>query len=107
MFGYHPNGRIYTRRQSSRRRRSTNRLLLGLKGAGIGGGLAVALFALATLFGRLEGATPEEAQLRSLFGGVSVGLNGYVGAAVTMLALAVIIAVTARVTVRRTLRDLD
>jgi hypothetical protein len=34
-------------------------------------------------------------------------VNGYVGAAVTMLALAVIIAVTARITVRRTLRDLD
>ncbi len=82
-------------------------LLLGLKGAGIGGGIAVALFLGLTFLGRLEGATPEEAQLRSLFGGVAVGVNGYVGAAVTVLALAVIIAVTARVTVRRTLKEID
>jgi cell division transport system permease protein len=82
-------------------------LLLGLKGASIGGGVAVGLFLLISLFGRLEGPTPEEAQLRSLFGGVAVGLNGYVGAAVTVLALAVIIAVTARLTVRRTLREID
>ncbi len=82
-------------------------LLLGLKGASIGGGVAVGLFLLVSLFGRLEGATPEEAQLRSLFGGVSVGLNGYVGAAVTVLALGVIIAVTARMTVRRTLREIE
>ena len=34
-------------------------------------------------------------------------MNAYVGAAITVLALAVIIAVTARMTVRRTLRELD
>lgn len=82
-------------------------LLLGLKGASIGGALAVGLFLLVSVLGRLEGATPEEAQLRSLFGGMTVGLNGYVGSAITVLALAIIIAVTARLTVRRTLRDLD
>ena len=82
-------------------------LLLGLKGASIGGGIAMALFLLVGFLGRLEGPTPEEAQLRSLFGGVSVGLNGYIGSAITVLTLAVIIAITARMTVRRTLRDLD
>jgi cell division transport system permease protein len=82
-------------------------LLLGLKGASIGGALAVALFLLVSFLGELEGPTPEEAQLRSLFGGVSVGLNGYVGSAITVLALAVIIAITARLTVRRTLRELE
>jgi cell division transport system permease protein len=82
-------------------------LLLGLKGAGIGGAAAVGLFLTVGLFGRLEGPTPEEAQLRSLFGGMTVGLNGYVGAAVTVLALAVIIAATARMTVRRTLKEID
>lgn len=82
-------------------------LLLGLKGAGIGGGVAIALFLTASFFARLEGPTPEEAQLRSLFGGLSVGPNGYIGSLITVLALAVIIAVTARVTVRRTLRGLD
>ena len=67
----------------------------------------MALFLLLGFLGRLEGPTPEEAQLRSLFGGVSVGLNGYVGSVIVVLTLAVTIAITARMTVRRTLRDLD
>ena len=82
-------------------------LLLGLKGASIGGAIAAGLFLAVGFLGRLEGPTPEEAQLRSLFGGISVGWNGYVGAVITVLALAVIIATTARMTVRRTLRELD
>jgi cell division transport system permease protein len=82
-------------------------LLLGLKGAGIGGVLAVIIFLVAGFLGRLEGPTPEEAQIRSLFGGMAVGLNGYVGSAITVFALAIIIAGTARLTVRRTLRELD
>ena len=82
-------------------------LILGLRGAGIGGAAAAAMFLIIALFGRLEGSTPEEAQLRSLFGGLSVGLNGYIGAALTVIALAVIIAMTARFTVRRTLTELD
>ena len=82
-------------------------LLLGLKGASIGGAIAVVLFLALSFLGRLEGPTPEEAQLRSLFGGVSVGLNAYVGAVISVLAMGIIIAVTARMTVRRTLRDLD
>jgi cell division transport system permease protein len=82
-------------------------LILGLRGAGIGGAAAAAMFLIIAFFGRLEGPTPEEAQLRSLFGGLSVGLNGYIGAALTVIALAVIIAMTARFTVRRTLTELD
>jgi cell division transport system permease protein len=82
-------------------------LILGLRGAGIGGAAAASLFLLVSVFARLEGPTPEEAQLRSLFGGLSVGVTGYLGAAVTVLALAVIIAITARLTVRRTLTELD
>lgn len=82
-------------------------LILGLRGAGIGGAVAVALFLLVTLFARLEGPTPEEAQLRSLFGGFTVGPAGYLGAVLTVLALGIIIALTARVTVRRTLTELD
>lgn len=82
-------------------------LLLGLKGAGIGGGAAALIFAATSLIGRLDGPTPEEAQLRSIFGGLTVGPNGYVGAAITVLALALIIALTARLTVRRTLKEVD
>ena len=82
-------------------------LMLGLKGAGMGGAIAVLIFFAVGLFGRLEGPTPEEAQLRSIFGGLSVGPAGYVGAVITVLALALIIAAAARHTVRRTLRELD
>ena len=82
-------------------------LLLGLKGASMGGAIAIGLFLALSFLGRLEGPTPEEAQLRSLFGGVSVGTNAYIGAIVTVLALSIIIAATARMTVRRTLRELD
>jgi len=82
-------------------------LLLGLKGAGIGGMAAMGLFALLGIFGSLQGPTPEEAQLRSLIGGVSIGLPGYIGTALTIVLIAVIIAATARLTVRSTLRDLD
>jgi cell division transport system permease protein len=82
-------------------------LLLGLRGAGIGGAVAVLLFVLVRFFGQLEGSTPEEAQLRSLFGGLAVGMNGYIGAAITVILLALIIGLTARFTVSRTLRELD
>jgi cell division transport system permease protein len=82
-------------------------LLLGLKGAGMGGVAAAFLFLAISFFAQVKGPTPEEAQLRSLFGGLSVGLTGYLGSAITVIALAFLIAVTARLTVRRTLTDLD
>ncbi len=82
-------------------------LVLGLKGAGLGGLAAMALFALVSAFGSLQGPTPEEAQLRSLIGGFSIGPPAYVGTLVTIVLIAVIIAATARLTVRNTLRDLD
>ena len=83
-------------------------LLLGLKGAAHRRRDRGRRSSCSSSFlGRLEGPTPEEAQLRSLFGGVTVGLNGYVGAVIAVLALAIIIAITARLTVRRTLAELD
>jgi cell division transport system permease protein len=82
-------------------------LLLGLKGAGIGGAGAAVLFVAAGLFARMQGPSPEEAQLRSLFGELVVGPAGYVGVGLTILVLAGIIALTAGLTVRRTLTELD
>ena len=80
-------------------------LLLGLKGASIGGAIAVGLFLLLSFLGRLEGPTPEEAQLRSLFGGVTRRAERLCRRGDHGARLAIIIAVTARMTVRRTLRD--
>ena len=82
-------------------------LLLGLKGAGMGGVGAAVLFLAMNLLARVEGPAPEEAHLRSLFGGLAVGATGYIGSAITVIALALIIALTARLTVRRTLTELD
>ncbi|HSG94445.1 MAG TPA: ABC transporter permease [Afifellaceae bacterium] len=82
-------------------------LILGLKGAGIGGLAAIILFALFSVFSRLQGPTPEEAQLRSLVGGVTIGWQGNLGIVATIMLIALIIAATARATVRRTLREID
>ncbi|SEQ65444.1 cell division transport system permease protein [Faunimonas pinastri] len=82
-------------------------LMLGLKGAALGGLAAVLLFAILGYFTGSEGITPEDAQLRSVFGGLHVGFTGYVGTILTILVIACIIAVTARATVRRTLRELN
>lgn len=82
-------------------------LFLGFKGAGLGGGIAIAIFLALRLFTGLEGPTPEEAQLRSLFGGVEISAMGYLGALLTIVVLAFLIAATARLTVRRTLTGLD
>jgi cell division transport system permease protein len=83
-----------------------NFLLLGLKGAGLGGAAAILLFLAVSLFASPHGPTPEEAQLRSLFGGLTVGPPAYIGALATVVLIAVLIAATARITVRRTLTDL-
>ncbi|MYZ49172.1 cell division protein FtsX [Propylenella binzhouense] len=82
-------------------------LVLGLKGAGIGGALAAGSFLATGLVARFQGSTPEEAQLRTLFGSLIVGPPGYLGALATVLVTAGIIAVTARWTVTRTLKELE
>lgn len=82
-------------------------LFLGLRGAGIGALAALALFGLISLFGRFAGPTPEEAQLSSIFGGLNIGPMAYAGCILTVVILGIIIAVTARLTVRRTLMEID
>jgi cell division transport system permease protein len=82
-------------------------LLLGLKGAGIGGLAAMATFLLTGLFGSLTAAGPEAAQLRALFGGFALGPPAYLGAVATVVIIAVLIAATARITVRRTLTGIE
>lgn len=82
-------------------------LVLGLKGAAIGG-LAAVLFLLAASFiAGAQGTTPEEAQIRSLFGGFSLDWSGIIAAVLTVLAAGLLIAVTARLTVYATLRKID
>jgi len=79
-------------------------LVLGLKGAGLGGLAAALLFGTLALLGRFSSGTDN---LGALFGGLTVGPIAYLGTALTVVLLAVIIAATAGLTVRRTLTELD
>jgi cell division transport system permease protein len=79
-------------------------LLLGLKG-GLGGALVAAiLFGLVGLMMRAVG-TPEGSEVSALFGSFSVGPNGYFGALGVAIAIAILTAVTSRLTVFRYLRE--
>lgn len=82
-------------------------LVLGLRGAAIGGLAAVTFLFLANLVIGVQGPTPEEAQIRSLFGSFSLGIPGSLAAFATILATGLLIAVTARITVYATLRKID
>jgi cell division transport system permease protein len=81
--------------------------VLGLRGAAIGGVAALVFLILANLVVGGQGATPEEAQFRSLFGTFSLGIPGSLAAFATIVATGLLIAVTARITVYATLRKID
>jgi cell division transport system permease protein len=80
-------------------------LKLGLKGGSIGGGTAIALFALAELAsGRLVGAGGE--QFAALFGGFSIGPLGYIAVLAQVGLIAFVTAATSRQTVNRTIETI-
>jgi cell division transport system permease protein len=82
-------------------------LLLGLRGGAIGGGLALALFALAELGRYWFPGTVATDQFGALFGTFSVGIVGYVAVVVLILLIALATALTARATVNRTLETIQ
>jgi cell division transport system permease protein len=82
-------------------------LLLGLQGGAIGGGLAIALFALAGLLGRSLMSAPEGAQLSALFGSFSMGTLGYVSVLAQVFLMALVTAMTSRYTVHRMLETVQ
>lgn len=82
-------------------------LLLGLKG-GISGALAAAVvFAVLSLIIAPSMASPETDQVAALFGRFAVGPVGYFGALGIAFLIAVMTAVTSRLTVYRYLADTD
>jgi len=82
-------------------------LQLGLQGGLIGGGTAIALFALTQLAGgRLLGTAGSE-QFAALFGSASIGALGYLMVVVQIGAIAVITAAASRYTVQRTIETID
>jgi len=82
-------------------------LMLGLQGGAIGGGLAVALFALAGLFSSIFGGSAGGEQTAALFGNFSIGWLGYAAVLAQIVLIAGVTAWTSRHTVNRTLEAID
>ncbi len=82
-------------------------LLLGLKGALSGGLAAMICFLLVGMWTRNNFADPSTEQAIALFGTFSVGLSGYLGTLLLILAIAVLTALTSRFTVFRHVGTLD
>lgn len=81
--------------------------LIALKGALAGGLGATLCFAVASLWASVSLATPESDQATALFGGFSMGAGGYIGALAIVVITAVLTALTTRITVIRTIAEID
>jgi cell division transport system permease protein len=81
-------------------------LLLGLKGGIAGGVLAMVCFVVGGLITRDSAGGAAAAQLEAMFGGLSVGFGGYIGAVTVVFVIALLTALTSRYTVRRYLAGL-
>jgi cell division transport system permease protein len=73
---------------------------LGLEGGLVGGAAAIVAFHAAGLFVRSVSGAAGEAQLDLMFGSLSIGAGGYLGIVLTVLAVALVTAVTSRLAVR-------
>lgn len=82
-------------------------LKISLKGAGAGGFMAAAFFALASFLQDKTLATPQTDQATALFGRFEIGLTGYLGIFATMIIIALLTTLTARLTVMRAIYDID
>lgn len=80
-------------------------LVLGLKGGLLGAFGAAVLFAILSFAMGAIGESPEGIQVSALFGSFAVGPGGYFGALLVAFVIAVITAVTSRLTVFRYLRE--
>ena len=78
-------------------------LILGLEGGAIGGGAAIALFALAEIAARWFPGTAGSDQFAALFGTFSIGPAGYAAIVAQIVLIAVVTAAASRFTVNRTL----
>jgi cell division transport system permease protein len=82
-------------------------LRISLKGAGTGGLLAALSFALAGFWQSQTLATPQTDQATALFGTFTIGYGGYLGIAAIIVVIAILTTVTARLTVMRTIYEID
>lgn len=82
-------------------------LLTGMKGAAAGGLAAVVVFVLFSFWSARNLATPQADQATALFGNFAIGMSGYGGVAMIVLAVGVLTAATSHVTVVAYLSDMD
>lgn len=82
-------------------------LKISLKGSAAGSALAALFFATAGFLQSRTLATPETDQATALFGTFSVGALGYLGIFATMIIIALLTTLTARITVMRTIYEID
>lgn len=82
-------------------------LLLGLKGGLAGAGAAAILFLLMSLIGSQTFSAAEAEQVSMLFGNFAIGPTGYFGALGVAFLIAIMTAVTSRITVFRYLERVE
>ncbi|ASY70215.1 cell division protein FtsX [Sinorhizobium fredii] len=82
-------------------------LRISLKGAGAGGLLAAFSFAIASFWQSRTLATPETDQATALFGTFAIGYTGYLGIFAIIIVIALLTTLTARLTVTRTIYEID
>ena len=82
-------------------------LLTGMKGAATGGALAAFVFVAFSWWSSRNLATPEGDQAAALFGNFAIGIAGYAGVGIIVIAVAVLTAATTHITVVSYLNDLD
>ena len=82
-------------------------LRLGLKGAMIGGGLAIAFYLIISLSSARFSATPGAEQVEALFGRFSLPGTGYLSVLAIALVVSALTAIVSRITVFRSLSEDD
>ncbi|MGG7516881.1 cell division protein FtsX [Allorhizobium undicola] len=82
-------------------------LKISLKGSAAGSLLAASVFALAGFWQDQRLATPQADQASALFGRFEIGFTGYMGIFATMIVIALLTTVTARLTVMRAIYEID
>ena len=78
-----------------------------MQGGAIGGGSALALFALVEFASRWLLGTAAAQQFMALFGTFSIGVVGYVAVVAQVVLIALVAAFTSRATVNRTLEAIQ
>lgn len=82
-------------------------LLVGMRGAALGGSAAIATFVIIGALARRNVTSAESEQLSAFFGDFSIGLTAYMGVFVIVGIVGILTMVTTRMTVLRVLNEID